>query len=246
MNNKTTLSLLGGALLSGAAFAGTPAVAPEPACEPCFEANVYVGYHSDYIWRGTQLGTDMIDAGVEISKSAFGLDFVAGAWNGSFESGNNELDELNLYLDATKDFGFASLTAGYIYYNTDTGADNFENGEFYFGVSKDLFFGIGASYVYFLEASGETTSDEGDNDGYSVLSLSKECCLIDGVTWSNDLGYYVEKGQLGHNTLSATYDYAITDNATISPYLAYNWDLDHEESDDKNRFYGGVSLSVSF
>jgi len=253
MNNNITLSLLGGALVSGSAFAGE-VVAPVCEASPCYEADVTVGYHSDYIFRGAQLGTDMVDAGVNVSKSAWGLDFTAGAWYGSFENANSNIDELDLTFGVSKDFGFARFNTGFIHYDFDAGVlGALQNSEIFVGFSKDLCYGVSTSLTYFIDTSGELSGDEGDNNGYSQLSLAKSDLFLEGLTLSNDLGYLVEKGQLNHNTTTLGYDYALSENATITPYVAYTWELDALEEhgptitgSEQNRFHGGVALTVSF
>ncbi|MFC4993667.1 hypothetical protein [Rubritalea tangerina] len=274
MNNKITLSLLGGALLSGAAFAGE--VAP-PVVEtaPCFEGDLYVGAHSDYIFRGALLGRPLIDAGVDLTKSAWGLDFGLGAWYGGFKEtatgAEFNVQELDLYAEVSKDFGFARFTTGYIHYNFFGGAGNLatvpghpdaldinDANEVYFTLSKDFCYGISAAYTYFWNV---TDTKNYDNDGYSVGTLAKDDLFVEGLSLTNDLGYYVEKGQLSHNTTSLSYDLAITENATLTPYLAFTWELDYYDNGrgtasydrvntygngEQNRFHGGVSLSVSF
>ena len=254
MNNKITLSLLGGALVTGSAFAGE-VVAPLVEVSPSYEADVTVGAHSDYIFRGAHFGTDLVDSAVNVSKSAWGLDFTAGAWYGSFNDAGRNLDELDLTFGVSKDLGFARFNTGYIHYNLDFGSTNLELAEVYVGFSKDLCYGLSSSLTYFIEASGELSADEGDNDGYTELSLAKSDLFLEGLTLSNNLGYLVEKGQLNHNTTTLGYDYALSENATITPYLAYTWELDALEehgplgADDRseqNRFHGGVALTVSF
>ena len=129
MNNKITLSLLGGALVSGSAFAGE-VVAPVVEAAPCYEADVMVGGHSDYIFRGARFGSDLIDAGVNVSKSAWGLDFSAGAWYGSFEEKLTGLDlntnEPDLFLGVSKDFGFVRFNTGFIHYDLDLGPERYQ------------------------------------------------------------------------------------------------------------------------
>jgi hypothetical protein len=276
MNNKTTLSLLSGALLSGAAFAG-PVVAPVVEAEPCFEGSLYAGAHSDYIFRGARLGAPLIDAGLDLSKSAWGLDFAVGAWYGGFKetaTGSDlNVQELDLYAEVSKDLNWFRLTTGVIHYNYFGGIGDDVQGlanrngvalgqdlldlndatELYFAVSKDFCWGVSAAYTYFLNV---TSTDKYDNDGYSVATLAKDDLFIDGLSFTNDLGYYVEKGQLSHNTSTLGYDWDITENATLTPYLAYTWELDYYDSQaapvntyglgEQNRFHGGVSVSVSF
>ena len=262
MNKKITLSLFCGALVSGSAFAGE-VVAPIVEAAPCFEGDVAVGYHSDYIFRGARLGTDLVDSAVNLSKSVWGLDLTAGAWYGSYDEGQTKenFDELDLTFGVSKDFGWARFNTGYIHYNTSYGfmengnrvSGNEELAEVYVGFSKELCYGLSSSFTYFIDASGELSSDEGDNNGYSELSLAKSDLFLEGLTLSNDLGYLVEKGQLSHNTTTLGYDLSISENATLTPYIAYTWELDALEEhgqgyadSEQNRFYGGVALTVSF
>lgn len=252
MNNKITLSLLGGALVSGSAFAGE-VVAPVQECAPCFEGDIYAGYHSDYIWRGTRQGSPLLDAGVDLSKSAWGLDFAAGAWLGSFQenAGRDTASELDLYVEASKDFGFVTFTAGYLHYsiNAAASAGAFNAQEVYLGLSKDLAYGVSSSLTYFWNATDSATYD---NDGYTELSVSKSDLFLENLGLGVDFGFITEGWEANHVTTSLGYDYAITETATLTPYLAYTWELDNADNtfsltgDEKNRFHGGVALSVSF
>ena len=255
MNNKITLSLLGGALVSGSAFAGE-VVAPVQECAPCFEGDIYAGYHSDYIWRGTKQGAPLMDAGVDLSKSAWGLDFAAGAWLGAFENSQDQASELDLYLEASKDFGFAAFTLGYINYRVDQNPTSSVNAqEVYLGLSKDLAYGVSSSLTYFWDASDKA---EYDNDGYSELSVSKSDLFLENLGLGVDFGFITEGWKAHHLTTTLGYDYALTETATLTPYLAYTFELDAADGSDQNkdgrfgggdqynRFHGGVALSVSF
>ncbi|MFC5051580.1 hypothetical protein ACFPK9_13320 [Rubritalea spongiae] len=249
MNNKTTLSLLGGALLSGSAYAG-PVVAPEPVTvEPGYEASVSVGVHSDYIWRGLFLGRALVDSSVEASTSAWGLDFAGGLWAGNVEEESFD-DEINAWIEGSKDFGWARFTTGYIYYDFFDGETNNAH-EVYFGLSKDLCWGFNASYTYFWDVYAT------DNDGYNELVLGNDTDVF-GYTLDTTLttGFLFEGFGASHITLKTGYDWELTDHATLTPYLAYTWELAGLERyaapmngsgrSEQNRFFGGVSLSVSF
>lgn len=267
MNNKTTLSLLAGALTAASATAGTVVEEIAVVEERSFEASVSVGAHSDYIFRGGRFGTDLVDATVEVSTSEWGLDFTAGAWYGSFEDGANETDELDLYFDVSKDLGFVTANVGYIHYDLQTPNGAFQYAEVSFGVSKEFDYGINASFTYFLNVSTDLASSSDrfqyfngvglafGNEGYSELAVSKSCSMIDGLSLDAVLGYYLEEGDASHLTISATYDYAISENATLSPYLAYVFELDGLERSPfaglqgqqvKDRLFGGLVLGVSF
>lgn len=252
MNNKITLSLLGGALVSGSAFAGE-VVAPVQECAPCFEGNIYAGYHSDYIWRGTKQGAPLMDAGIDLAKSAAGIDFAAGAWMGTFQDASaDQSSELDLYIEASKDFGFARFTAGYINYRVDTNpGTKGDLSEVYLGLSKDLAYGLSSSLTYFWDAKMDDDS-RGNNDGYAELSLDKSDLFVENVSLGLDFGFVTEGWEANHLTTSLAYDYALTETATLAPYLAYTFELDNADQtfsptgDEQNRFHAGVALSVSF
>ncbi len=245
MNNKVILSLLSGAFFAGSAYAGE-VVAPV-VTEPCFTGEVSVGAHSDYIWRGLNLGDALLDTKFEVSTSAWGLDFNGGLWSGFVTEGRSGSDELNVYAGVSKDLGWAHFNTGYIYYEFHA---NIPNGhEIYLGLSKDLCWGLNASYTYFLDVDGA------DNDGYNELVFDHETELF-GESFDTTLtsGFLAENWGASHITLKSGYDIAITETATLTPYLAYTWELggaeryalDGSQGDEKNRFYGGVSLSVFF
>ncbi|MEO1857196.1 MAG: hypothetical protein ABGY95_07520, partial [Rubritalea sp.] len=160
------------------------------------------------------------------------------------------LDELDLWVDASKDLGWARFTTGYIFYEFFDG--NAADGhEVYFGLSRDFCYGINASYTYFWDVHGV------DNDGYNELVFSKDADVF-GNTLDTSLtsGFLAEGWGASHITLKSSYDIAISENATLSPYLAYSWELggaerygaaiDGSQGTEQNRFYGGVALSVSF
>jgi len=269
------------ALAAGSAFAGSTApmsTAAPASCDAAFQGDVHVGYNSDYIFRGTDLGDDMVEAGIDLSYKAYGLNFSGGLWYASIEDsalGNlapfatipDHYSELDVYGEVSKDFGFATLFAGYIWYHYEN--TSFQLGPFagkliddsqeaYFGASRELVWGINGSLAYYWAI-------EGENQGYSELGLEKKfeftpCINLD---LGSKLGYLVEEGQLSHWTTSATLNFKVKDTFTISPYVAYSVELDGLEdygsynhsaiskfiggpSSEENHFFGGVKASVSF
>lgn len=271
------------ALAAGSAFAGStvaPTSAPAPAsCDAAFQGDLHIGYNSDYIFRGTDLGDGMSEAGIDLSYEAAGLNFSGGLWYASVENsaiGNlvpfatipDHYDELDVYGEVSKDFGFATAFAGYIWYhyqNTDFQVGPF-NGkliddaqEVYFGLSRELVWGINGSLTYFWDV-------ETDNSGYTELGLEKKieftpCISLD---LGSKLGYLAEEGELSHLTTSAAVNFKVKDTFTISPYVAYSVELDGLEeygsfnhsainsfiggpnSGESNYLFGGVKASVSF
>lgn len=239
---------------------------PAPASvESGIDAEIHVGYHTKYIFRGIELGDDLIDAGFDIGTSIGGFDVSAGAWYGSFNSNSVinatfDADELDIYAEVSRDLGFATLAVGYIYYHFPQGDLNallnpFQDAqEVYVSASREIF-GIDASITYFWDI-------ETDNDGYSEISLSKSFDLMPSVSLNvgADTGYLVEEGDFVHTTATVGIDFAATEHATISTYVAHTWTLSEGGtlaggaggvstalySGLENEFFAGASIAVSF
>lgn len=221
------------------------------------EGEVHVGYTSEYLFRGLNLGQDLVEAGVDLSyELAEGLTLSGGAWYASFEAptgfGNltrNE-DELDLYAEVSKDLGFATAAVGYIYYYYPQGSGNNlllpidDTQEVYFSLSRDFGF-LEASVTYFWDI-------EGDNDGYAELALGKGFELNECLTLNvgSALGYYVEHSDFAHLTTTVSLDWAYSDTVTVSPFVAGSLSLSDSPRTlnfgAKDQFVGGVKLAVGF
>lgn len=240
------------ALAAGSAFAGSPVMttsAPTQtaaACDAGFEGNIHIGYNTDYIFRGTDQGEDMVEAGLDLSKDFGGFNLSGGLWYASItDSHVGDYDELDLYAEASKDFGFATAYVGYIWYHFE-GTDEIDDAqEVYFGLSRELFWGIDASLTYYWDV-------ETDNQGYTELGLKKSfeftpCISLD---LGSKLAYLVEEGDFSHWTTSAAVNFKVKDTFTISPYLGVAVELDGAEEysgkSEKDYLFGGVKASVSF
>jgi len=240
------------AFAAGSAFAGTPVMtttAPTQtaaACDAGFDGNIHIGYNTDYIFRGTDQGNDMVEAGLDLSKDFGGFSLSGGLWHASInDSVVGDYDELDLYAEASKDFGFATAYIGYIWYHYQ-GTDEIDDAqELYFGLSRDLGWGINASLTYYWDV-------ETDNQGYTELGLEKSieftpCISLD---LGSKLAYLVEEGDFSHWTTSAALNFKIKETFTISPYVAYSVELDGAEEysgkNEHNYLFGGVKASVSF
>jgi len=272
------------ALAAGSAFAGSPVMTTSApmqtasACDSALEGNVHVGYASEYIFRGTELGDDLFEAGADLSYKAAGLNFSGGFWYGSvsesrignagalgFDSVPDHFDELDVYAEVSKDFGFATAYVGYIWYhypdmNVVDDGDSFklidDAQEVYFGLSRELFWGVNGSLTYYWDV-------ETDNQGYTELALEKSfeftpCISLDLGT---KLGYLFEEGEFSHWTTSAQVNFKVKQNLTISPYVAVSVELDGLEDygsfntpagafgaapSEGDQFVAGVKASVSF
>ena len=228
-----------GALVAASAFAAGYASAE-------IESEVHVGYTNEYLFRGLDSGSNLVEAGADVSTEYNGLGLSAGAWYGSFDNANAvSTSELDLYAEVSKDLGFVTAAVGYIkYVNDDTNAFANDNQEVYFSVAKSLY-GVDFSLTYFWDI-------ETDNDGYAELGASKGYEISPCLTLNTGaaLGYLAEQGQLAHLTAKVSLDYAYSETATISPFVAHSWSLNNDVNtayiNSRNELVAGTMLSVSF
>ncbi len=251
-NNKTMQNYYKtiGALVVASAFAAGNASAE-------IESEIHAGYTNEYLFRGLDLGSNLVEAGLDVSTEYNGLGLSAGAWYGSFDAptgipgtGAFSTSELDLYAEVSKDLGFLTAAVGYIkYIYDDTTAKNLgllvdDAQEVYFSLAKSLY-GVDFSLTYFWDI-------ETDNDGYAELGASKSFELSPCLTLNTGaaLGYLAEQGQVGHLTAKVALDYAYSETATISPFVAHSWSLgddnDTAYENTGNEFVAGTMLSVSF
>jgi hypothetical protein len=228
----------------GALAAASALVAGNASAEVEYE--IHTGYTSEYIWRGQNLGADLTEVGLDMATEYNGIGLSAGLWYGSFHKGGTTSDatvsELDLYGEASKDLGFATAAIGYIsYMNFGTNsADDAQ--EVYFSLAQ-TYFGVDFSLAYYWDI-------ETDNDGYTELAASKGFELSPCLTLNTGaaLGYLWEQSSFVHLTAKVALDYAFTETATISPFIAHTWAVDDEgvNAGQENEFVGGTMLSVSF
>ena len=229
-----------GALVAASAFAAGYASAE-------IESEVHVGYTNEYLFRGLDSGSNLVEAGADVSTEYNGLGLSAGAWYGSFDNANAvSTSELDLYAEVSKDLGFVTAAVGYIKYVNDDTINAFanDNQEVYFSVAKSLY-GVDFSLTYFWDI-------ETDNDGYAELGASKGYEISPCLTLNTGaaLGYLAEQGQLAHLTAKVSLDYAYSETATISPFVAHSWSLNNDVNtayiNSRNELVAGTMLSVSF
>jgi hypothetical protein len=252
------------ALVAGNALAGTPAPvtapAPAPECDafPCLDYELHVGYTNEYLWRGIDLGNDLVESGFDVAGKWNNIGLSAGVWYANYGAPvvpgfDSNVNEIDLYTEASYDFDFLKAAVGYIYYYNDRDdlSDYFlgkyeDSQEVYFAVSRD-FGWAEASLTYFWDVSGS------DNNGYSELALARSFeltpCLALNV--GTNVGYQVEEGQCTAWTTKVGLDWAFVEHAKLSPFVALSIAL----SDDcdstytpgsDNEFVAGSMLSVSF
>jgi hypothetical protein len=218
------------------------------------EYEIHTGYSNEYLFRGLNLGQDLVEAGVDVSTEYNGFGLSAGAWYGSYDKGlagtgkDFDIDELDLYAEVSKDLGFATAAVGYIYYanedfvsrNPSLGGSGFYPGlpqdsqELYVSLSRDLGFAE-ASLTYFWDI-------ELDNDGYSELALSRSFELSQCLTLNvgSNVGYLAEQGQATAWTTKTSLDWGFAETAKLSPFVALSVAL----SDDNDTAYAGSANEV--
>ena len=201
-------------------------------------AEVSVGYDTDYMFRGVNLGQDLLWSDVNVSTSlSDGLDLGVGAWyaNVADDAGNDELD---IYAGLSTSMGDMSVDLGatYYYYPDPTAGD----GTLEFGIGLGTSAGpidlsLGLYYDIDLEAA------------YYEVGAATSFDLTD--TMAVDVGGAI--GNADGDTLTAltfTIGVPITlsDSASLSPYVGVNIPVDDFEDVFDDDIYSGLSLTVGF
>ena len=235
---KTTAVLGCSALLALVpAVAGDHAAAGED-----LGAEVSVGYDTDYIFRGANLGQDLLWSDVNVSTSlSDGLGLNIGAWYANPTDAGD--DELDIYAGVSTDLGGMSLDLGttYYYYPGATGTNTLEFGAALgtsvgaFDVSLGVYHDIDTENTY-VELGAGTSFDLTDN-----ISLDL------GATIGNNQDEVVggQADGLTAVTITVGAPIGLTDNASLTPYLGINAGLD-DNQDAGDEIFSGISLSVGF
>lgn len=229
-----------------------------------FTGEVHVGYHSIYDFRFVDLGSDLVEAGVDVSYALNeNWTIKGGAWYGSVNDSQTiagNFNELDLYAAVATSLGPVDLEAGYIYYYyPDTaGADT---QEVYLSAFVDVGWGVstGATYYYDFDSNNgwylqpEVRKSFEFNDCLA-LNLSAGVGVADGLNYqvdANPLSNGSHDGYQGY-FLKAELPWQFRENITIAPYVKYT-DADSDLAGDINSLEGGqehivtgVKLAVSF
>ena len=228
----------------GALAAASALVAGNASAEVEYE--IHTGYSSEYLWRGIDLGDDLVELGLDVATEYNGVGLSAGLWAAAFDSsstiygatGNDIDNEVDFYGEASYDFGFLTGAVGYIYYWNVASLGN-DAQEVYFSASRD-FGWANVSMAYYWDV-------DGDNDGYSTLGLSRSWELNSCLTLNvgTNVDYFWEGTDFGSWTTKASLDWGFVENAKLSPFVALAVDLaDKQGLDDE--LVAGSMLSVSF
>ena len=205
-------------------------------------AEVSVGYDTDYIFRGANLGQDLLWSDVNVSRSlSDGLGLNIGAWYANPTDAGD--DELDIYAGVSTDLGGMSLDLGttYYYYPGATGSNTLEFGAALgtsvgaFDVSLGIYHDIDTENTY-VELGAGTSFDLTDN-----ISLDLGASI--GNNQDEVIGGQADG--LTAVTITVGAPIGLTDNASLTPYLGINAGLD-DNQDAGDEIFSGISLSVGF
>ena len=247
---------------------GDPALPPPPSGTLWghFSGEVGVGYDSDYVFRGYKLGHDhawsQVDLMAPLGKAVGGADtsLFLGAWyTTAYNDGENELD---LYASLDCQFETWGLGVGYIHYTYPNGllGDGSSNGgetnEVWVSVGTTLDLtssgespgvSVGLKYYYdfdleisYLEASAGTSFELNES-----VRLNPEV----GISYINNDNAPpdVEDSGFNHFFASLKLPIALTDYASLTPYVSASSPLDvADDFGEDDYFWGGIALKVSF
>lgn len=216
---------------------------------------------SNYVWRGQKLSnTWVIQPSVGITYGVLGVNL----W-GNYDSdskidegsGHGEFTETDLTVSYTRSLDKWTFGAGYIYYALNNANDT---QELYLSVSYDtllkpslaLYYdfdeGNGAFLVASIGHSFEVAKDTNLNLGASVSYNIKNKVMgfdKDGDDFSN---FY-------NAELSSSLNIPVWKAIIVTPKIAYSFPLSNDAEDaiekisddgDKDIFYGGVNITLSF
>jgi hypothetical protein len=234
----------------GALAAASALVAGNASAE--VEYTLGTGYSSEYLFRGANLGQDLVEASASASTEWNGIGLSAGAWYGSYDINlgdrvEYDVDEIDLFAEASKDLGFVTAALGYIYYNNEDlfqGIDDVQ--EVYVKFSRDLGF-ANAYAAYYWEVEGDSNHDD-----YSEIGLSRgfelnQCLTLNLAT---NIGYMWDPDQDTSWTTKASLDWGFAESAKLSPFVALAVQLTDDNDNYTrgfgNELVGGCMLSTSF
>ena len=208
---------------------------------------------SNYVWRGQKLSNSwVVQPSVGITYAGFGANLWA-----NYDTDLSEHNETDLTLNYNFSVDKFSFDAGYIYYALD-GVDDTQ--EFYLSVGYDLLLSPTLTIYYDF--------DEG-NGAFIVASighsfdLGKDIPLEVGASASYNINNKVmgldkdgdDFSNFYNAELSSSVSIPITKVLSVTPKVAYSFPLSNDAEDaissisddgDKDIFYGGINLTLSF
>lgn len=203
-------------------------------------AEVSVGYDSMYVFRGVDFGDNLVwgDVNITVPVSS-AVDLNVGTWYATLADGN--YDELDVYGGLSTDLGAFTVGVGLTWYYFPSGGDDIIEPGITIGTSVGAV-DLSLGYYYDLEVDGSYLELAAE----TTIEISDTVSLVPGAVVSYGDDYYGVSG-FNHAGVSLALPIALTDRATLTPYIAATFALDSlADNGEDDHVYGGVSLSVSF
>ncbi len=216
------------------------------------EGDAYVGVFNKYVWRGFDLsGSEPVaQGGVDLTAGNFTLSYWTNVQLRSdskdgFRSG--EATENDFTLDYSRDItDLVSISVGNIYYMLDGIND-----------TNELYLKVGLSTILEPSVAVYYDWDEADDAGFYVTAsightfeLMEKLSLSLGalVSYNGESDYAVGDYSDWHNyELSASAEYAITDQISISPSFLFSKGLsDRAKESIDSECLGGLNVKFTF
>ncbi|MEW6417279.1 MAG: hypothetical protein AB1480_04065 [Nitrospirota bacterium] len=208
---------------------------------------------SNYVWRGQKLSNSwVIQPSIGITYGSFGTNIWA-----NYDSDRVEATETDLTLNYSFSVNKFNFAAGYIYYALE-GSDDTQ--EVYFSANYDILLKPALTIYY----------DYDEGDGAFILAsichsfgLSKEIALNLGASASYNINNKVmgfdsegdDFSNFYNGELSSSLSIPVSKAITLTPKIAYSFPLSNDaknaiqsisDDGDKDIFYGGINITLSF
>ena len=208
-------------------------------------ATISAGYMTNYIFYGVDNGKNAVWTGIDYSLESVGIPIDIGVWyiNPTKDTFYDNYDELDLYASyALPSFAGIDTTLSFLayFYPQDALETTYELtlGMAYDAGVVDLLGLI--AYDFVIEG---WNFQAGVSKGFAITD-DMEVVLSAVIGGQND--YNSSDGFWNDISIKASLPIALSDTATLEPYIGGLFALEAIDSFQDNLVHGGVSLSVSF
>ena len=229
--------------------------------EPKTSGYASVDLMSNYVWRGQKLSNSVVvQPSVGITYGVFGANIWANYDSDSKideGDGHGEFNETDVTFSYTRSMDKWTFGAGYIYYALNNANDT---QELYLSAAYDILLKPTLAVYYDF--------DEG-NGAFLVASVGHSFEVAKGINWNigASASYNINNKVMGFDEdgddfsnfynaeLSTSLNIPVWKAISITPKFAYSFPLSNDAEDalekisddgDKDIFYGGVNITLSF
>jgi len=249
------------ALILALVLAITCATASVYAEEPKTSGYASVDVMSNYVWRGQKLSNSwVVQPSVGITYGVFGANIWANYDSDSKideGDGHGEFNETDLTLSYTRSVDKWTFGAGYIYYALNSAKD-----------TQELY--LSAAYDILLKPTIAVYYDFDEGKGaFIVASVGHSFEVAKGINWTlgASASYNISNKVMGFDKdgkdfsnfynaeLSSSVSIPVWKAITLTPKVAYSFPLSNDAKEairkisddgDKDIFYGGINITLSF